>query len=245
MLQTTQGIVLRSVKYGESSLVCTVFTRTYGAQAYLVQGVRASAKGRSSRAGLLQPGTLLDLVIYQKPQRSLQRIREFSPFYIYQQLQENIVRNSVALFSLELLLRLLPSDAPAPELFDFTADYFRHLDVLPLPDVANFPLYFLIHTGRFLGYDIHGTYTTATPYLSLHDGAFVTQPPANQPLVSDEDALALAALMRTTNPADLHNTEMNAAMRSRLLEWYLEFLHRHTQHMGTIKSLEVLHAILH
>ena len=37
MITTTQGIVLRSIKYGETSLVCTVFTRLYGVQTYLVQ----------------------------------------------------------------------------------------------------------------------------------------------------------------------------------------------------------------
>ena len=245
MLQTTQGIVLRAVKYGESSLVCTVFTRTYGVQSFMVQGVRSSGKGRSSRAGLLQPGTLLDLVIYHKQQQSLQRIREFSPFYIYQHLQEHIVRNSIALFSLELLLRLLPTEAPAPELFDFTVSYFQQLDELPVQQVANFPLYFLIQCSRFLGYEIHGAYTPETPHLSLHDGAFTAHAPAILPIVADEDTAALAGLLGARDFSQLHNTEMNAGMRGRLLDWYLQFLQRHTEHMGVIRSLEVLHAILH
>src|ERR1043165_8138930 len=109
MLTTTQGIVLRSIKYGETSLICTVFTQVYGVQTYLVQGVRlAGAKSRQSRAGLLQPAMLLDIVVYHKAQKSLQRMKEFSAAYIYQSVQEDIVRNSIALFSVELLLRLLP-----------------------------------------------------------------------------------------------------------------------------------------
>jgi DNA repair protein RecO (recombination protein O) len=245
MIQTTQGIVLRSIKYGETSLVTTLFTRIYGVQAYLVQGIRTVAKGRTSRAGLLQPATLLDVVVYHKPGKSLQRIRDFSPYYIYRQLQENIVRNSIALFSVELLFRLLPQDAPVPELFDFTVDYFRHLDELPVQAVANFPLFFLIQCSRYLGYELQGAYDPATPYLNLAEGGFTAEPPAISPLVADEDANALAQLIRARHFDALQQISLNAAMRTRLMEWYLQFLHRHTEHMAPMRSLEVLKAILH
>src|SRR6188768_954982 len=109
MITTTQSLVLRSIKYGETSLISTQFTRIYGIQAYMVQGVRAtSAKGRSSRAGLLQPGMLLDITAYHKPQSNLQRLKEFSPTVIYCSIHEEVVKNCVALYSAELLLRLLP-----------------------------------------------------------------------------------------------------------------------------------------
>lgn len=245
MLQPTRGIVLRSVKYGESSLICTIFTRTYGVQAYLMQGVRSASKTKGSRAGLLQPSMLLDLVTDHKPHKSLQRIREFTPAYFYQHLQEDIVRNSIALFSLELLLRLLPAEATAPELFDFTNDYFRQLDQLPLTAIANFPVYFLIECCRHLGYEVHGAYSEATPFLDVQEGAFTHHPPALGTVVTDDDARALSRLLAVRNFEDLHKTEMNAQMRTRLLEWLLEFLHRHTQHMSPLKSLEVLKAILH
>lgn len=245
MIQNTQGIVLRSIKYGETSLVSTLFTRIYGVQTYLVQGIRTAAKGRSNRAGLLQPATLLDIVAYHKPGKSLQRLREFSPLYIYNHLQENIMRNAVALFSVELLFRLLPSDAPAPELFDFTVDYFKQLDNLPVAAVANFPVFFLIQCSRHLGYDIQGIYSPATPYLNLPEGGFTAEPPAISPLVADEDAQALGQLMKARSFEELQDTALNAAMRTRLMEWYLQFLRRHTEHMGPLRSLEVLQAILH
>ena len=81
MLQPTRGIVLKSVKYGDTSLIVTVFTRTFGVQSYIVQGIR-SAKAKQQRAGLMQPATLLDMLVYNKPQQNLQRIRYFQPAYI-------------------------------------------------------------------------------------------------------------------------------------------------------------------
>ncbi|MBS1590075.1 MAG: DNA repair protein RecO, partial [Bacteroidetes bacterium] len=158
MLYQTKGIVLRSVKYGESSLIITLFTQQFGVQGYLVQGIRKYGS-KSGKAGLLQPSILLDLAAFQSPQMSLQRLREFHPTHLYRSIQEDIVKNSVALFSVELLLRLLPEQAPLPELFNFCFSYFLQLDFLEAAAVANFPIFFIVKIGNYLGYSLSGKYT--------------------------------------------------------------------------------------
>jgi DNA repair protein RecO (recombination protein O) len=246
MISATPSIVLRSIKYGETSLISTQFTRVYGVQSYLVQGVRsASAKGRGSRAGLLQPAMILDLIAYHRPQGNLQRLKEFTPAYLYTSLHEEVIKNSIALFSAELLLRLLPEAAPMPELFDFTREYLEQLDRQPLEAVANFPVFFALQCGRALGYEIAGRWSEATPYLNLPEGAFTPDPPLAGAGLSTEDAAAFARRMRARDFNDLPCVEMNGAPRPRLLEWYLQFLQRHTEHMRSLKSLAVLQAILH
>lgn len=244
MLQQTKGIVLRAIKYGETSLVCTIFTATFGVQTYLVQGVRVSAPKRPSRAGLLQPASLLDLVVYYKPGKGLNRIREFSPFHLYRHVPESVLKNSIALFSAELLLRLLPEDAAIPELFDFSLGYFTALDQLPEHAVANFPVYFTLQCSAILGYQPGGNYSGYTPYLSLTEGRFVEEPPATYSGISQEDTAALAALMDVQQLSDLEEVEMNGDTRQRLLDWYLSYLQRHTDHMKPVKSLAVLGTVL-
>ncbi len=49
MIHSTKGIVLRTVKYGETSVIVTIYTELFGAQSYLVNGVRTSSK--KGRAG--------------------------------------------------------------------------------------------------------------------------------------------------------------------------------------------------
>lgn len=244
MIAATQGIVLRSVKYGETSLISTIFTRAYGVQSYLVQGVRSS-RSRSNRAVLLQPASLLDLVVYRKPSGNLQRIREMQFFHVYGTMQEEIARNSIALFSAELLLRLLPEHAPQPELFDAAAGYFIQLDTMRAAAVANFPLYFMVQCARHLGYAIGGTFSEETPYLDLHEGAYTAHPPVVKPFVDTEAAQALSILIRLERYQDLCAVSMHAGMRAQLIDWYLSFLHRHTQYMAPVKSLQVLQAVLH
>ena len=246
MITTTQSLVLRSIKYGETSLVSTQFTRIYGVQTYLVQGVRSTTgRGRSSRAGLLQPGMLLDITAYHKPQGNLQRLKEFTPSVIYRSIHEEVIKNCVALFSAELLLRLMPDSAPMPELFDFAAEYFTQLDIRPLDEVGNFPVFFALQCSRALGYELAGQWTEQTPYLNLIEGGFTSDPPFGGTTVTTEDAAALARLMQVRHFDDLAAVEMSGAIRERLLEWYLQFLQRHTEHMRPLKSLAVLKTVLH
>ncbi len=246
MLHKTQGIVLRSIKYGDSSLITTIFTARDGIQAYMVQGVR-SAKAKQNRAGSFQPGMLLDLVVYHQPQRNMQRLREFQAAHIYNGLQEHVIKNSIVLFSVEVLLRLLPEHAPLPELFDFAYAYFVTLDSMLTQEVANFPLFFIIKCSRVLGYDLKGVYSSETPYLDIQEGGFTGQEPnaASTSYTSNEDAGILSRLLMTESYDALKEIEMNAAMRIRLIDWYIAFLQQHTQHMGDIRSLPILKAILH
>lgn len=244
MLQNTRGIVLRTVKYGETSLIASIFTENHGVQSYMVPGVRSS-KSKSNKAALLQPTTLLELVVYQKPQANLQRLKEYQYAHIYTHMQEDIVRNSIALFSVELLLRLLPEHAQQPELFEFSFDYFRKLDEMEIGAIANFPIFFIIQCGHLLGYEIRGSYSSATPHLNLQDGAYTDHLPAMGPYLQDDEAQTLNALLQVTELEQLKHVNLNAATRYKLMDWYIAFLHQHTQHLGNIRSLAVLQAVLH
>jgi hypothetical protein len=62
MVHKTKGIILRTVKYGETSLVATIFTEQFGLQSYLVNGVRTATKKGTAKANLFQPSAILDLV---------------------------------------------------------------------------------------------------------------------------------------------------------------------------------------
>ena len=73
----TKGIVLKTVRYGETSIIAGIFTELFGLQSYLINGVRITSKKGSGKANLLQPGAILDMVVYHNELRNLQRVKEF------------------------------------------------------------------------------------------------------------------------------------------------------------------------
>jgi DNA repair protein RecO (recombination protein O) len=74
----TKGIVLKTVKYGETSVIVTAFTELFGTQTYLQNGVRTSNKKGQGKANLFQPGAILDLIVYHNELKNIQRIKEYN-----------------------------------------------------------------------------------------------------------------------------------------------------------------------
>ena len=177
MLHKTKGVVLRAVKYGETSLIVSVFTELFGLQSYIVNGVRTASKQSVGKAAHFQPAALLDLVVYHNQFVNLQRIKEFKWAIIYQHLFSNVRKNSVALFLVELLSKCLREPEPNSELFYFVEDAFLHLDEADEKVTANFSLFFALHLAQFFGFRINEDFSQEQAYLDLQEGLFVqTQP---------------------------------------------------------------------
>ena len=83
MTHKSKAVVLRTVKYGESSLIVTMFTERFGVQSYMVKGIRSSGKAAAGKISFFQPAALLDLEVYQNPVKSLQYIKEYQWAHIY------------------------------------------------------------------------------------------------------------------------------------------------------------------
>lgn len=244
MVETTEGIVLRTVKYGETSLIATLFTRSFGVQAYLLQGVR-NAGSKRNKTGLLQTAMLLELEAYHVPHRSLQRLRAYHPVYIFDTIAGEIAKNTIAVFSVEFLLRLLPPNAPAPEIFDFSFNYFLQLDQFASDEVLNFPLCLLVHCNRLMGYDVYGNYSAETPYLDIKEGGFSAMMPQQTGAATQEDGALLDQVLKASSLEAAGRVRLHTGARGRLLDWMIAFTKQHAQHVGELKSLPVLRTILY
>lgn len=77
MVHATKGVVLRTIKYGDTSVITSIYTELFGIQQYIVKGVRQSTKKSAGKAGYFQPGAILDLEVYHNELKQLQFIKEF------------------------------------------------------------------------------------------------------------------------------------------------------------------------
>src|ERR1044072_5921145 len=138
MLHKTRGIVLRVVKYGDTSVSAGIFTELFGMQSYIVNGVRSS-KPQAAKGNLLQPGNILEMVVYHHEQKQLQRIAEFKMAYIYTSLHYNVVKNTVALYIIELLQKCLKQPEQQLDLYYFAENTLQLLAGSEPAIAANLP----------------------------------------------------------------------------------------------------------
>ena len=243
-LHKTKGIVLRSVKYGETSLVVTIFTELFGIQSYLVNGVRTSTKKGSGKANLFQPAAILDLVVYHNELKNLNRIREFKWSYLYQHIFSDVRKNAVALFMVELLTKCLKQPESNPDLFHFAEDSFLHLDQAGDAVTANFPLFFAIQLPIFFGFRITDNFSEQNSFLDLQEGKFEAQQPMHPHFLEGKQAEVTSHLLKVMQPQELEAIKLNHDFRRILMFAYETYYALHLHDFGTLKTLPVLREIL-
>ncbi len=249
MTHTTSAIILRTVKYGETSLVVTAFTELFGVQTYMVNGVRSSKPG--AKANLFQPGALLEMVVYHHAQKSMQRIREFRWHYLYEHILSNVIKNSVALYMVELLHKCLKQPEPNPELFGFCEDALLQLDKAGKTVTANFPLFFSLHLAHFFGFkpqpalgDGDTFSETEAVFFDLREGYFDRQQPAHPNFLEGLYAQTTAQLLKVLHPQELEAFQLNHDLRRKLLVAYQDFYTLHISDFGQLKTMLVMQAVL-
>jgi DNA repair protein RecO (recombination protein O) len=243
MLQKTKGMVLRNVKYGETSLIVTIFTEMLGIQSYLVNGVRTATLKSPYRAGLFQPATILDLVVYHNDKANLNRIREFRMSRIYSDIFKNVHKNTVALFMVEFLLKCLKQPETNVVLYEFIEDAFIHLDDANAQVTANFPLYFTLQLAHFFGFRIQDDYTAENTVLDLQEGAFFPSKPIHPNFLEGNLSEISSSLLKAQHPDDLKLFYLTREQRHQLLDAYLSFYAFHQPDFGALRSLSVLHTL--
>lgn len=244
MTHTTKGIVLRTITYGETSVISSIYTELFGIQQYLVKGVRQSTKRSSGKSAYFQPAAILDMEVYHNELKNLQFIKDYQWGYLYEQVLFSVVRNSVALYVVELLQHSLKQPEANPELFYLIEDTLKQLDRGSDTLVANLPLYFTLHLGTELGFQLQGEYSKQTPVLDLQEGQFIEEPPVHPYYVTGEGAQLLSRIHNIPFYNELENIHMNRLLRRELIEALQQYLALHISDFGQLRSLQVLQEVL-
>jgi DNA repair protein RecO (recombination protein O) len=241
MLHSTKGIVLRTIKYGDTSLVVAIYTELFGVQSYLVNGVRTEKKS-AGKANIYQPTTLLDLVVYHTPNKNLQRIKEARVNHIYQELQSHIIKNTIAIYIIELIHKTISEPEANPELFEFFEHAFLYIDNNNESVLANYPIVFTLQLAHHLGFGIHNTYSVTNTMLDLQHGQFCARNEVNSlSFIEGNQAMHLSFF---ANGYPEPQQALNQTARKELLAICIQYLRLHIPHLSELKSVDVLHEIL-
>jgi len=242
MTHKTKGIVLRTVKYGETSLVVTLFTELFGLQTYMVNGVRTTKKS-SAKANHFQPGAILDLVVYHSDQRAMQRIKEFKWDFLFNEVLSDVIKNSLALYIVELLQKCLKQPEQNISLFHFCEDILIQLDVAEKEVTANFALYFSLQLPQFFGFKVNDNYEDELNILDLLEGNFVARNPEHPHFIEGKYAEITSQLLKVMHPDELTQFKFHHGIRRALLQHYLTYYSLHISDFGQMKTLAILQEI--
>jgi DNA repair protein RecO (recombination protein O) len=233
MLIKTRAIALHYVKYGESSIIACMYTEKLGRQSCIVSSVHK--RNSSFPASFFLPLTLLEMDLYFRPRRDVQRIKEMNCLMHFSTIPFNIQKSTIALFISELLYKTLKEEEANPALFDFLFNAIQLLDMKE-EGSRNFHLAFLLHYMKYLGIF---PFQQETERLSEGKQDFIL--PAD---AGEDEKNGLNQLMHCSL-GQLENLRMTNKTRSFLLDRIIDFYLYHLDQMAGIHSIQVLKEVFH
>jgi DNA repair protein RecO (recombination protein O) len=236
MLYKTKGIILNHIKYGDTSLVATMYTEALGRKSFLIQGVYK--KKSKFRPTFFQPLTLLELEVDIKPKRELQRIHEISLAVPFHSVPFDAIRGAISLFLSEILYKTLKEEESNPPLFDYLYNSIQLLDIKET-GIANFHLVFLVNLTKYLGFYPINNYSDTHCLFDPVNGKFTSFLTFSS---ENTDRVLSQYINRLLNLSfeKLEELQLNHQARNSLLKLLIEFYNMHLGGLTNVKSLPVL-----
>ena len=240
MQENVKGIVLRTVKYGDSSLIIDLFTEGHGRQSFIVSVARNKRVART--ISLWQPLSMVAFTADIRPNTGkLPKPADAHTYYNYADIPFSPIKSTLALFLAEFLCAALREEKENPPLYRYLESSLQWLDMVENPvSMANFHLVFLMHLSRFIG--IYPNLQTPDHYFNLVSGCYCSRPPLHSHFLKHEEAQSLPTLFRMDYPT-IHIFRFSRSARQRILHVLNEYYRLHIPKFPELKSLEVLNEL--
>lgn len=239
MIEKTKGIVVKTTKYSESSLVVKVFTEVFGMRTYMIRGVRK--KNSKTPLNLFQPLSIIDMVVYEKAGRDLQNIKEIKAAYIYTCIPYEIKKSTITSYLNELIYKAIKEEETNTKLFQFIYNSLIFLDKSSA-NYQNFHLSFMLKLSRYLGFEPSDNFISKQEIFDLQEGRYTSL--KLSPQVSIHPPLSSLFFQLSTDQSFGENILINRKERQALLEKILRYYEYHLPGFSELKSLSILKEVL-
>ncbi len=234
MLLKTTGIVLRTIKYSETSIITNIYTRSHGLLSFIVNGVRSPRSKQKATA--FQPMMILELEIYYREHKNLLRIKEFRHHYLYRTLPFDVMKSAIALFCIDVLNRVIKEHEASETLYEFIENSLVRLDE-QRDSLTLYPIQFLLQLSHPLGFYPGGSYSSVHKYFDWMEGQFTALPTRPEYSIAPPLSEKLSFLIQGRDVA------LSYEERKELLHQLLNFYTLHNADLRQLKSLSVLEEV--
>lgn len=239
MLQKTEAIVLKAIKYGDQKLIVDFYTEELG---YLSCAVRLSTTQRGKmKKFLFQPLTLLLLEVDVRQSRQLQTLGDVQFSHPLPGITGDCFKMSQAMFLSEMLWYATRQEQADRQLFTFIRESIKWFDSTALP-VANFHLCFLLRLTEYLGF--HPLIEDWQPhhYFDMMQGTFSLQVPFHNEFLRPEESAYMPLLLRMRY-RNMHLYRFSREQRQHCLNLIIKYYRMHLPSLPELKTLDVLHEL--
>jgi DNA repair protein RecO (recombination protein O) len=236
----SSGIIFRTLKYSETSIICDIYTKEKGLRSFIVSGVRSSKAG--SKAAIYRHLNIVDIVSYDIENDKLARIKEISLCHHFQKINSDVIVSSMAIFMLEVCRNAIKEKESNEDLFHFLEQWLLFLDgnnsLSPLSH-----LLFMTELSVWLGFGPMDNHNGDTPYFDLMEGVFCDYHGGSDFILDSEDSSVLFQICQADRDS-ISKIKIPKSERDRLADNLIRYYKLHIPGFKDLNSLDVLRSVV-
>ena len=236
MIVKTQAIVIKAIKFQDTSLIVKCFTKESGIKSYLLKGILSKKKSPKLNKAQFQLGSLLELITKNSTNNNLNYINEASVYSQSQNTQTNVYKSSIVLFMAEVLNSVLREEEQNVLLYHFLENCFIQLN--ELERFGNFHIAFLLELSSHLGFYPQIKDENALSF-DLTEGIFTNNKPRINYLINEE----LDLFKQVIGIKFDTNISLSKKQKQLLLKILIDYFCLHLPEFKKPKSLYVFQTI--
>lgn len=235
MLQKTEAIILRNIKYNDTKNIVTTYTRESGRKTFLAR--RPRSRRGSIRQVYLQPLCPVVLEYDERKGRSLNSLSGVYPTSPLKSIPFHPSKIYIAMFLADFLDKVIRGSEKDEPLFRFLIYSVGCLDAVE-GTAANFHIAFLVHLSQFMGFMPDTSNFQTGMFFDMEEGIFTHSIPTGGIFLNAADSEAAAAVMRMRYE-NMHLYKMSREERRRCIEVIIEYYKIHMPGFPQPKSLDI------
>lgn len=240
-LFSTEGIIFRTIKYAETSIIADIYTREKGLKSFIISGVRTPKAG--AKAAILRTCNYVQLIAYESEGEKLSRIKEINLLTHFMHINLHVLISSVAMFMLETCRNAIKEREPNAELYDFLKDWFHHLDTkINYTNISH--IKFLLDLSYYLGFGPLQNYSSDLCYFDMLEGSFCGHYDVSSIHLIDENLSKSVAFLLEADRDELQNSLWSKDDRNKITDHLLQYYKLHISGFKDINSLDILRNVL-
>lgn len=257
MQEKLRGIILRTVKYGDNSLILDMYTDIYGRRSFVTKIARVRHK--VSNTAFWTPLNLVEFNADIRPGARLPQPKDVRMYHNYADIPFSPIKQTAIQFLAEFLSAALHEENENKALYAFIETAMRWFDATSTSTsptaVANFHLVFMMRMSRFLGIEpnmgnasiLIGTSNIQrthiyNKYFDLQAGTFREGQPPHPYYLRPEEARRLPALF-AMDFSNMHRIHLNRQARNRILTVLNDYYRLHLPNFPELKSIRILQEV--
>jgi len=149
LIYNSKAIVLNKLNYGNTSLICNLFTAEQGKISIIAKGARSK---KNIHSAVLQPANFIELIYYYKDRRNIQTLKEASIINNYYNLKKSYDKLLCSLVIVDLINKISLQNNPCDIIFRLTEKTLAKINLTKDENIKIYYIFFQIQLLIYLGY---------------------------------------------------------------------------------------------